>query len=82
MVLLNASSRSRNVASLVVRDQGGGNIKAGLPYIIGRSYSSSISLKRDAGGCTVPGMAMTYTFANESRPVDIMARAPRLRINF
>jgi hypothetical protein len=82
MVLLNAASRARNVASLVTQNQGGGNTKAGLPYIVGRTSSSSMYLANDSGGCTVPAMAITYAFAPDSRPINIMSQNPRLRVRF
>ena len=41
MVLLNASSRSRHVGRLIVRNQGGGEKKAGFPYMIGRGSWTS-----------------------------------------
>lgn len=46
MPLYNASSRARNVGSLVVRNQGGGPIKPGFPYEIGRGQWSSIFIDR------------------------------------
>lgn len=42
MVYLNSASRSRNVQSLVNRNQGGGSKKAGFPYQVGRTSWSSI----------------------------------------
>jgi hypothetical protein len=42
MVLLNAASRARNVGRLIVQNQGGGNKKAGFPYMVGRSSWSSL----------------------------------------
>ena len=42
MVLLNSASRSRNVQSLVNRNQGGGDKKAGFPYQVGRSSWTEI----------------------------------------
>ncbi len=44
MPLLNAASRARNVGQLINRESGGGNKKAGSPYMIGRGYLSSIYL--------------------------------------
>ncbi len=83
MVLLNASSRSRNVASLIVTNQGGGDKKAGLPYLIGRTAPSSMLLAKNAGGCELSGMKLPITpIANQSRPVDSLARtSTRFRMN-
>lgn len=84
MVLLNASSRSRNVASLIVKDQGGGEKKAGLPYIVGRTAPSSMFLARDAGGCELSSMKLPIsTLINQSRPINSLARtSSRFGLNF
>ena len=42
MVLLNAASRARNVGSLITQNQGGGDKKAGFPYIVGRGAWTNI----------------------------------------
>ncbi len=42
MVLSNSSSKARNMNSLMNRNSGGGSKKAGFPYQIGRSYTTSI----------------------------------------
>lgn len=44
MVLLNASSRSRNVGQIITQNQGGGSKKAGFPYQIGRGSWTSMFL--------------------------------------
>lgn len=76
MVLLNASSRSRNVASLIVKDQGGGEKKAGLPYIVGRTAPSSMFLDKSTGGCELASMKLPITpVVGQSRPVNNLARA-------
>lgn len=84
MVLLNASSRSRNVARLVVQDQGGGEKKAGLPYIVGRTASSSMFIDKDFGKCDLPSLKLPISsIVNQSRPVGSLARsAPRFSMNF
>ena len=75
MVLLNASSRSRNVGQLVNRDQGGGEKKAGLPYIVGRTASSSLFLAKDSGGCELPKMQLPLKLlVDQSRPINVMAK--------
>lgn len=45
MPLYNASKRARTTGQLVNRNTGGGNKKAGFPYMIGRSYTTSIFLR-------------------------------------
>ena len=42
MVLSNSASRSRNATLTMNRNSGGGDKKAGFPYQIGRSYTTSI----------------------------------------
>ena len=46
MGLSNGSKKSNNYSSLIVRDYlGGGEKKAGFPYIIGRSYHFNIDTR-------------------------------------
>lgn len=74
MVLLNASSRSRNVGRLIVQNQGGGDKKAGFPHQIGRESWSSIFLNSvDTSGqgrcCTLAETQRTLVFTkNIGRP--------------
>jgi len=42
--LSNSAKRSRFYAQTVNQNQGGGNKKAGFPYIIGRGWRSNIAL--------------------------------------
>ena len=46
MVYYGGSSKAKRVASLVVHNQGGGPMKAGFPYEIGRTDWSSIYIDR------------------------------------
>ena len=83
MVLLNAAKRARMASSTVNQDQGGGETKAGLPYIVGRTASSSRALDpTHVGGCSVANMAKTFTFPNAPRPVGVVGNAPRMVIRF
>jgi hypothetical protein len=84
MVLLNASSRSRNVARLVVQDQGGGEKKAGLPYLVGRTASSSMFIDKDFGKCDLPSLKLPISsIVNQSRSVGNLARSStRFSMNF
>ena len=43
MVLMNASSKARHASSIVNKDTKGGNKKAGLPGLIGRTAGESIA---------------------------------------
>lgn len=42
MVLMNGTSRSRHISSIVNQSSGGGNKKAGKPFMIGRSTWTSV----------------------------------------
>jgi hypothetical protein len=73
MVLLNASSRARHTGSLITRNQGGGDKKAGFPYQIGRdSWSSQFIHSVDpiyGRCCSLSKTNMTMVFTtNISRP--------------
>jgi hypothetical protein len=46
MGLANSSNRARNYTSTTNQPQGGGNKKAGFPYLIGRSAWTSIALDK------------------------------------
>jgi len=43
MGLSNAASRARNSTLIVNQNQGGGNKKAGFPYMVGRDTQTSIA---------------------------------------
>lgn len=45
MGLSNSASRSRNYSSTVNQNQGGGDKKAGFPYIVGRTANTSRQLR-------------------------------------
>jgi hypothetical protein len=40
------TTRTRSISSITNQPSGGGNMKAGLPYIIGRETNSSIALRK------------------------------------
>ena len=76
MVLSNATKRVRYVSSLVNQNQGGGMKKAGFPYIVGRSYGSTIAMNMTnapAGHCATLGCLMTNVVFNvsQSRPIGV-----------
>lgn len=79
MVLYNSSSRSRNSVQTMNQPQGGGNKKAGFPYIVGRSSWSTIFL----GGNNVENCAglPCYQFTRNpnvrlSRPMGSTIQVP------
>lgn len=83
MVLLNASSKSRNAGRIITQNQGGGSKKAGLPYVIGRGSWSSIFMgpsgpagyTRSVTCCKRIDLATTYSRANLGRPQGRMSVA-------
>ena len=70
MVLMNASSKARHASSIVNQDTKGGNKKAGLPGLIGRTAGESIALRNTSQNLNVlrnPVKSMT----KPSRPIGI-----------
>ena len=70
MVLMNASSRARHASSIVNQDFKGGNKKAGLPGLIGRTAGESIALHKTSQNLTmlrIPERSLT----KPSRPIGI-----------
>lgn len=74
MGLSNASSRARNYSSTINHNQGGGNKKAGFPYLIGRETNTSIAFNNTnvvQGKCCKLDSykTMRFTTASISRPI-------------
>lgn len=70
MVLMNASSRARHASSIVNQDFKGGNKKAGLPGLIGRTAGESIALHKTSQNLRmlrIPERSLT----KPSRPIGI-----------
>lgn len=65
MTLYNASSRARNAGQLMNRNSGGGDKKAGFPYMVGRSYTTSIYF--NANG-VIKGNCCKIGFMNKLMP--------------
>ena len=59
-----------SIASITNQNQGGGNKKAGLPYLVGRDAWSSIALKGTSQNLSVLKMPMVTT-VSQSRPVGV-----------
>lgn len=79
MGLSNGASRARNYGQTINQSQGGGNKKAGFPYIVGRSSWSTIFL----GGNNVENCAglPCYQFTRNpnvrlSRPMGSTIQVP------
>lgn len=73
-MVLSTTKRTASMASITNQNQGGGNKKAGFPYIVGRSSWTSIFFHSTAPVhgkcCTLPGtMTMKFPAANPSRPI-------------
>ena len=73
MVLLNESKKARYTASIITQNQGGGDKKAGLPYIVGRDSWTSIYFNERAS-CPLTNMQITHRVANQSRPIGTSMR--------
>ena len=74
MGLSNASTRARNYNSTINQNQGGGNKKAGFPYLIGRTTNTSIAFNNTdvvTGKCCQlkSYQTMPFTTASISRPI-------------
>jgi hypothetical protein len=73
MVLSNGSKKARFQSSIVNRNQGGGNKKAGFPYQVGRSSSTSVALgtQPSNGPCCKLTQLQVSLFPNAklSRPI-------------
>ena len=59
MGLSNGAKKARNYSSIVVRNQGGGNDKAGLPYQVGRSGPSGRAIR--TGTMQLKALQMTVS---------------------
>jgi hypothetical protein len=67
MGLSNASSRARNYDLIINQNQGGGNKKAGFPYMVGRGWQTSIAFDNtnvvSGHCCTLKSyQTLLYTF--------------------
>ena len=74
MVLYNASTKARNATSIVNQTQGGGAKKAGFPYQVGRTSSTSVAFNMTnpvSGHCATATCLNTLRFplGNQSRPI-------------
>jgi hypothetical protein len=68
---MNGSSRARNVSSIVNQPNGGGNKKAGKPFMIGRSTWTSVIFNVHAIDVPLSNMQSnrSKTFSNMNLPV-------------
>lgn len=74
MVLMNASKKVRHTSSIVNRNQGGGDKKAGFPYQVGKSSWTSVafdSINPVGGKCCKLSSYQNVMFplAHQSRPI-------------
>lgn len=73
MGLSNAASRARNYTTTVNQNQGGGNKKAGFPFIIGRTANITRQLGctnvKNNHCCGLPVYQTTLMFSNISRNI-------------
>jgi len=64
------TKKTASIASITNQKQGGGNKKAGLPYMVGRDSWSSVALKGTSQNLSVLKMPLVST-VNPSRPVSV-----------
>jgi len=82
MGLSNAASRARNYDLSINQNQGGGNKKAGFPYIVGRDYRTSIAFNNTnvytGKCCTLASyQKLLFTFpVSQARGVGVDVRIP------
>lgn len=82
MGLSNASSRARNYNLTINQTQGGGDKKAGFPYLIGRNWQTSIAFNNTnvyTGKCCTLSSYKTLLFTSpvsQSRGVGVDVRLP------
>jgi len=71
MPLYNAASRARNATLIKNSNQGGGDKKAGFPYMIGRGYLTSIAFHATGANCCnlTKQMTMPLKNVNQSRNI-------------
>jgi len=65
MGLSNSASRARNYSVLITQNQGGGEKKAGFPYMVGRDWQTSIAFNNTnvvAGHCCTLDSYKTMLF--------------------
>lgn len=82
MGLSNAASRARNSTLIVNQNQGGGNKKAGFPYLVGRDTQTSIAFNNTnvvQGKCCslTSFQTLLFTFpVSQTRGVGVDVRLP------
>jgi hypothetical protein len=64
------TKRTASIASITNRPQGGGNKKAGFPYLVGRDSWTSIAFKGTSQKLSVLQMPLTST-TRQSRPIGV-----------
>ena len=74
MVYYNASTKARNATSIMNQNQGGGDKKAGFPYQVGRSSSTSVAFHMtdpvNGHCCKLSSFNTTiFPLARASRPI-------------
>lgn len=70
------TKRTGSVASITNRASGGGDKKAGLPYLVGRNTVSTVALRHSAQSLSILQMPLTSN-ARPSRPIGMTPSAGR-----
>jgi hypothetical protein len=82
MGLSNAAARARNYSLIINQQQGGGNKKAGFPYLIGRDWRTSIAFNNtnviNGKCCSLDSYkTLRFTFpVTQARGVGVDVRLP------
>jgi hypothetical protein len=82
MGLSNSAKRSSSYSQTINQNQGGGNKKAGFPYMVGRSWQTSIAFNNTnvvKGKCCTLSSYQTLLFTypvTQSRGVGVDVRLP------
>ena len=82
MGLSNAASKARNYNLIINQNQGGGDKKAGFPYLIGRDWRTSIAFNNtnvvNGKCCTLNSyQTLLFTFpVSQTRGVGVDVRLP------
>jgi hypothetical protein len=64
------TKRTASIASITNRPQGGGDKKAGLPYLVGRDSWTSIAFKNTSQKLSVLQMTL-HPNVRQSRPIGV-----------
>lgn len=70
------TKRTSSISSITNQSTGGGNKKAGLPYLVGRDTASTIAFRGTKQTMSILSLPLVYT-TGPSRPI-----GSRFRLNY